>query len=168
MGCDGIDAVQPHMQNTENSPIEEMEVSYPVSVVRYQLIPDSGGAGQYRGGLGLRRDYRFEGDVQLSVMADRVKFAPQGLDGGSPGSPCRFIVDPDGDPQELPSKFSIPVAAGSTVSVQIGGGGGFGPPRLRSKDAIAHDIGSGKISSEKAKTEYGYSPERDGSSGPGL
>lgn len=162
-GRDGIDAVQPHMQNTENSPIEEMEAGYPVSVVRYQLIPDSGGAGQYRGGLGLRRDYLFEGDVQLSVMADRVKFAPQGLDGGRPGSPCRFIVDPDGDARELPSKFSIPVAAGSTVSVQIGGGGGFGLPQLRSGGAIADDIASGKISTEHARTEYGYSPDRDGS-----
>lgn len=155
-GSDGINAVQPHMQNTENSPVEEMEASYPVAVVRYELIPDSGGAGRYRGGLGLRRDYRFEGDVRLSVMADRVKFAPQGIAGGLPGSPCRFVVDPDGQAIQLSSKFSIPVAGGTVVSVQMGGGGGFGDPAERDPDAIAADLANGMITPDRARDQYGY------------
>ena len=162
LGGDGMDAVQPHMQNTENSPVEETEASYPVSIVRYELIPDSGGPGRYRGGMGLRRDYRFEGDVRLSVMADRVKFSPQGLAGGEPGRACHFIVDPEGEARELPSKFSIGVAAGSTVSVQMGGGGGFGDPRERSQDAIDADLANGVITPEHAAAAYGYGSFEEG------
>lgn len=157
LGLDGMDAVQPHMQNTENSPVEEIESGYPVVIVRYELIPDSGGAGEYRGGLGLRRDYLFEGDVRLSVMADRVKFSPQGVAGGRPGSPCRFVVDPEGEAVELSSKFTIPVPAGTTVSVQMGGGGGFGDPSLRDPGRVAADLAAGVITPEHAAREYDYS-----------
>jgi N-methylhydantoinase B len=161
-GRDGMDAVQPHMQNTENSPIEETEANYPVEIVRYELIQDSGGAGEYRGGLGLRRDYRFEGDVRLSVMADRVKFAPQGLSGGAPGRASRFVLDPEGEARELPSKFSIGVAAGETVSVQMGGGGGFGDPDARDADAVAEDLENGVITRDHAERWYGFAPPPDG------
>lgn len=164
-GRDGMDAVQPHMQNTENSPIEEIEANYPVEIVRYELIQDSGGAGEYRGGLGLRRDYRFEGDVRLSVMADRVKFAPQGLSGGAEGRASRFVVDPEGEARQLPSKFSIGVAAGETVSVQMGGGGGFGDPRERDADAVAKDLENGVITRDHAERWYGALPLSDGSAG---
>lgn len=157
-GSDGINAVQPHMQNTENSPVEEMEAGYPVAIVRYELIADSGGAGRFRGGLGLRRDYQFEGDVRLSVMADRVKLSPQGLAGGHPGHPCRFVVDPDGEALELSSKFSIPVRGGTVVSVQMGGGGGFGDPSERDLAAIAEDLANGMITPNHAREEYGYEP----------
>lgn len=156
LGSDGMDAVQPHMQNTENSPVEEIEANYPVAIVRYELIPDSGGPGRHRGGMGLRRDYRFEGDVRLSVMADRVKFNPQGLAGGQPGNACRFIVDPDGEARELPSKFSIAVSAGATVSVQMGGGGGFGDPTERDPERIIADLANGVITAEHAAEAYGY------------
>ncbi len=153
LGVDGIDAVQPHMQNTENSPVEEMEASYPVAIIRYELIADSGGPGTYRGGLGLRR---FEGEVRLSVMADRVKRSPQGLAGGGPGRPCRFVLDPEGDATELSSKFSIPVSGGAVFSVQMGGGGGFGEPSGRDPAAIAVDLANGVITPEHARTAYGY------------
>lgn len=156
-GLDGMNAVQPHMQNTENSPVEQTEAGYPVAIVRYELIADSGGPGEFRGGLGLRRDYRFEGDVRLSVMADRVKFAPQGLAGGQPGDPCRFVFDPDGEARQLPSKFSIPVPAGVVVSVQMGGGGGFGEPGARHPSAIESDLANGMITPEHAATAYGHS-----------
>lgn len=164
LGSDGMDAVQPHMQNTENSPVEETEASYPVSIVRYELIPDSGGPGRYRGGLGLRRDYRFEGDVRLSVMADRVKFNPQGLAGGKPGRACHFIVDPEGEARELPSKFSIGVPAGSTVSLQMGGGGGFGDPSERDAASISADLDNGVITEEHAVDSYGYPASNGGES----
>ncbi|MDH3427244.1 MAG: hydantoinase B/oxoprolinase family protein [Gemmatimonadota bacterium] len=155
-GLDGMDAVQPHMQNTENSPIEETEANYPVAITRYELIEGSGGAGEFRGGMGLRRDYQFEGDVKLSIMADRVKFSPQGLAGGLPGHPCRFIIDPDGEARQLPSKFSITVPAGTTMSVQIAGGGGYGDPSDRDPAAIASDLKNGLISRAQAKQLYGY------------
>jgi N-methylhydantoinase B len=153
-GLDGIDAVQPHMQNTENSPVEETEANYPVEITRYELIPDSGGAGRYRGGAGLRRDYRFEGDVRLSVMADRVRFAPQGIGGGGPGEACHFVLEPDGEARQLPSKFMIPVEAGMIVSVQMGGGGGHGDPSERPVDAVARDLNEELISASFAQRWY--------------
>ena len=155
-GLDGIDGVQPHMQNTENSPIEEMEASYPVSILRYKLIPDSGGAGQYRGGAGLQRDYAFEGFVDFSVMADRAKFAPKGVAGGDSARPSRFVLHTDGEARELPSKFTVGVAPGDVVSIRIGGGGGYGHPSDRTREAIITDLRSGLLTEDRAKQVYGF------------
>lgn len=143
LGLDGIDGVQPHMQNTENSPIEETEASYPLFVERYELIPGSGGVGQFRGGLGIRRDYSFEGEVDFTVMADRVKLRPEGAMSGGPGRGCRFVVDPDGTPRELPSKFTVRLAAGEIISLQTAGGGGWGDPSFRTAEKTAADVANG-------------------------
>ena len=126
LGIDGMDGVQPHVQNTENAPIEETEANYPVRFLRYALIPDSEGPGRWRGGLGLRRDYVFEGDVTFSVMAERVRFAPQGLLGGGEARSNHYIRDPEGRAIRYPSKFSVDLAAGEVMSIQSGGGGGYG------------------------------------------
>lgn len=112
---DGPDAVQTNLQNTENAPIEEVELNYPIRVARLELIPDSGGAGTFRGGLGVRRDFEFpDAPCTWSVMSDGRKFAPWGLAGGRPGRPARFILDPLGEHKELPS--------------QVGGRGAEGRP----------------------------------------
>ena len=92
---DGPDAVQPHPQNTENAPVEETEINYPVRILRYELIEESEGPGTYRGGLGLRRDYTFEDDVSFTILADRDKWGPSGLFGGESAAPARYILDPD-------------------------------------------------------------------------
>ena len=153
---DGIDAVQPHMQNTENSPVEETEANYPVQLVRYELIPDSEGAGRFRGGLGLRRDYRPEGEVVFSVLADRARFAPQGLAGGLPARPAHYVRNPDSDkPVEFPSKMSVQLAPGEVFSVQMPGGGGYGDPLDRAADKVLEDVLSGKISPDRALNVYG-------------
>ncbi len=111
-------AIQPHLQNTENAPIEETEANYPVRFLCYALIPDSEGSGRWRGGVGLRRDYVFEGDVTFSIMSERVRFAPQGLFGGDAARSNHYIRDPDGAAIRYPSKFSIEVAAGEVMSIQ--------------------------------------------------
>ncbi|HTX01338.1 MAG TPA: hydantoinase B/oxoprolinase family protein [Acidimicrobiales bacterium] len=167
-GLDGINAVQPHMQNTENAPIEETEARYPVSIVRYELIRDSDGAGEFRGGLGLRRDYTFEGTVQFSVMADRAKLAPEGLAGGLDATPSRFLLDPDGETRSLGSKFSIEVEPGHVVSVQIGGGGGWGDPALRRGELVASDVDNGFVSASRARELYGFEPEGRSAGEPGA
>lgn len=155
LGRDGIDAVQSHMQNTENSPIEEMEHAYPVSIVRYELIPDSGGAGRFRGGLGLRRDYTFEGPVRFTVMADRAKFVPQGIAGGGPALGSAFILNPGAGEERLPSKFTAALQPGDVVSVQIGGGGGWGDPAERPHDQVQEDLANELISPSTAARAYG-------------
>ena len=83
---DGPDAVQTHGQNTENAPVEEMEINYPVRVLRYELVENSEGAGKHRGGLGVRRDYRFvDHEVTFTILADRDRWGPWGLFGGQEG-----------------------------------------------------------------------------------
>jgi N-methylhydantoinase B len=157
-----MDAVQPHVQNTENAPIEETEANYPVLYRRYALEADSEGAGRWRGGLGLRRDYVFEGPVAFSIMTERVRFAPQGLLGGGPARSNYFIRDPDGDAERLPSKFTVDLPAGGVFSVQTAGGGGFGPVAERDPDAVRHDVWSERISAGRARDVYGLdgpSPE---------
>jgi len=152
---DGIEAVQPHMQNTENSPVEETEANYPVRIVRYALIPDSEGGGRTRGGLGLRRDYMPEGAVQFSVLADRARFAPQGLCGGLPARHAHFVQNPDSDPRELGSKVSVHLEPGEVFSVQMAGGGGFGPAWERDPEHVLADVLDDKVSVERARAVYG-------------
>lgn len=152
---DGIDAIQPHVQNTENSPIEETEANYPLQIVRYELIPESEGPGRYRGGLGLRRDYCFEGEVTFSVMADRAKFPPFGLEGGLSARTAHYVRNPDDNAHEYSSKFSTILQPGEVMSIQMGGGGGYGPPLTREPEKVLNDVMSGRISSERAKAQYG-------------
>ena len=154
---DGMDAVQPHVQNTENSPVEETESNYPVQIVRYELIPDSEGAGRFRGGLGLRRDYTFEAGVTFSVMADRAKFPPWGLRGGLAARPAHYIRNPDDGGAQYGSKFSVDLQPAEGFSVQMGGGGGYGPPWERDPTHVLADVAAGRISVHRAFAVYGVS-----------
>lgn len=152
---DGIDGVQPFVQNTENAPIEETEANYPIRFLRYALIPDSEGAGTFRGGLGLRRDYQVETPTAFSVLADRAKFPPWGLAGGGSARPAHYILDPDGEARELPSKFTVYLEPGGALSVQMGGGGGYGSPLERDPQAVLADVLAGKVSVDRALNVYG-------------
>ena len=128
---DGPDAVQPHPQNTENAPVEETEINYPVRILRYEMIEESEGPGTHRGGLGLRRDYTFEDDVSFTILADRDKWGPSGLFGGRAANPARYILNPDTDPTVVSSKTTLALHAGDVISIQSCGGGGYGPPEAR-------------------------------------
>ena len=153
---DGIDGVQPHIQNTENAPVEETERGYPFRVECYELIDDSGGAGRRRGGLGLRRDYVPEGDLVFSVMGDRVDHAPRGIFGGGNGRAADFVRNPGTpDEQHLGSKFSVHLAAGERLSVQIGGGGGYGDPAEREPERVDADVRTGRVTPAAAERDYG-------------
>ncbi|MCY3765694.1 MAG: hydantoinase B/oxoprolinase family protein [Gemmatimonadetes bacterium] len=153
---DGPDAIQTTIHNTENAPIEEVEINYPIHFARYGLITDSGGAGRFRGGLGIRRDFEFpDCDTTFTVLSDGTRFPPWGLEGGGEGRPARFIRDPEGAAEALPSKSSITVPAGGRVSVQTPGGGGFGRPDERDPGAVVRDVRDRKISPRTARETYG-------------
>lgn len=152
---DGIDAVQPHVQNTENAPVEETEANYPVRIERYSLIDNSEGPGRFRGGLGLRRDYTFESDVTFTVFGDKAKIAPQGLVGGSPARSCHYVRNPNSAPMEYPSKLSIGLSPGEVFSVQMGGGGGYGDAFDRDPRSALTDVRLGKVSVSRARADYG-------------
>lgn len=159
---DGLDAVQVHMTNTSNLPVECMELEYPLRVEEYRLISDSGGPGKYRGGLGIRKDIRIlEGDAIFTVKADRSKIPPWGLFGGGKGLAGQIVINPDTDnPIILDSKKSGTILPkGSILSCRTPGSGGFGNPLERDKALIIRDLEQGMISKESAIHDYGFTEE---------
>src|SRR5947209_17628823 len=131
VGKDGPDAVQAHGQNTENAPIEQSENNYPFRIARYELIEDSDGAGKFRGGLGLRRDYCFpDHEVSFTILSDRDRWGPHGLFGGLPGLKAEYILNPEDAVEtlhatSLPSKTTVQLKAGDVISFRSCGGGGY-------------------------------------------
>ncbi|WP_336330161.1 hydantoinase B/oxoprolinase family protein [Haloarcula sp. CGMCC 1.2071] len=138
---DGMDGVQVGMTNTLNTPVEAMETEYPLRVEQYALRPSSGGDGRYRGGLGLERTVTVETDATVSLLTERRRTAPAGIDGGEDGATGENLVD--GEP--VPAKASVDVAAGTTVSVRTPGGGGHGEPAERDPEARDRDRRDGKV-----------------------
>jgi N-methylhydantoinase B len=156
-GSDGPDAVQTHHQNTQNTPIEEMEAFYPVRMLRYALARDSEGAGRFRGGLGVEREYTFVAhEAAFTILADRRKFPPRGLFGGGDGQPARYtLVRPDGTATDLPSKATFRVGPGDVVRYRTCGGGGYGDPMARDPELVARDVREMKLSPQRAEQAYG-------------
>jgi N-methylhydantoinase B len=152
-----MDAVQAHFQNTENAPVEETESSYPVRIVRYELIENSEGGGRHRGGLGVRRDYTFPGHApSFSILSDKARFAPWGLFGGHDARPAKYVLNPETPrARELPSKITLQLAPDDVVSVQTPGGGGTQSPLERPAEGVALEVSQGKISAERARVVYG-------------
>ena len=152
---DGPDAVQPHGQNTENAPIEETEINYPVQIVRYELVEDSEGPGRHRGGLGLRRDYLFnDHDVTFTILSDRDKSGAWGIMGGNESRKAYYILNPQGEAKAMSSKTTLDLKPGDTISYQTCGGGGYGPPEERDPSLVLKDVRDGKVSVERAKSIY--------------
>jgi N-methylhydantoinase B len=129
---DGVDGIHTHMTNSLNTPIEALEYSYPLRVRRYGYRQDSGGAGRYRGGNGLVREMEFLAEAQVSLLADRHRFAPYGLAGGQPGSCGRITLlrAGGGSAEQLSSKCTVTAHQGDVLCIETPGGGGWGdhPP----------------------------------------
>lgn len=127
---DGQDGVQCNMTNTMNTPIESLEITYPLRVESYELREGSSGAGLNRGGNGVRRALRVIGhEARVSLQSDRRKFAPYGLHGGADGSPGKnSITDRSGVKHEKPGKASFNLFADEVVMLETPGGGGWGAP----------------------------------------
>ncbi len=154
-GSDGPDAVQTHGQNTENAPIEETEMNYPLRILRYELVDDSDGAGRFRGGLGLRRDYQFyDHEVRFTVLADRDRFGPHGLFGGQPGKTASYVLVRDGADRPLSSKVTLDLSPDDVMSYRTCGGGGYGPPEEREPERVLRDVREGRVSVERARDLY--------------
>lgn len=164
-GLDGPDAVQSHGQNTENAPVEETEFNYPVRITRYELLPDSEGAGKTRGGLGLRRDYLFpESAVTFTILADREKEGPWGLFEGYPGRKARYVLIDGMTELELGSKVTVELVPGQIISYRTCGGGGYGKPKNRDPNLVLLDVCQEKISLDRARDIYGVIIDPDNGS----
>ncbi len=159
---DGPDAVQAHGQNTENAPIEETELNYPVLIPTLALVEDSEGPGRFRGGLGLRKDYLFDRPTTYTILADRDRFGPWGAMGGHDAKVAEYVLIRGGAETRLGSKVTVELEAGDVISVRTCGGGGYGPPEQREPEAVLRDVRQGKVSAARAREIYRVAL-RDGS-----
>lgn len=142
--------------NVTNIPVELHETRYPVLIDRLELIPDSGGAGRHRGGLGLRKDFTLFGEnITFTNLMERTETRPWGLQGGETGTRGRTLLNPDEEGDELHPKGTFSLEYGDTVSFQLSGAGGYGDPAERDPDAVARDVRKGYISPEAARETYG-------------
>ncbi|SMO51292.1 N-methylhydantoinase B [Balnearium lithotrophicum] len=126
-GADGESAVQTHMTNTLNTPVEVLEYQYPLMVTEYSIRENSGGGGIWKGGDGIVREFLFLGETEVTVLSERRKFSPYGLEGGRPGKRgVNILIDGEGRKKELPSKFTRLFKPGERLRIETPGGGGYG------------------------------------------
>jgi N-methylhydantoinase B len=162
---DGMDGVQCHLTNTSNLPIESLEQEYPLIVERYELVPDSGGPGRWRGGLGIRRDIRLlRGTAVLEGSTSRRLTDPWGLRGGLAGSRATVTVNGNAALVDPPGRAIV--APGDAVSIVTAGGGGYGDPQERDRPLVEADLIDGKITERQAREAYAPPQPRVGSPAP--
>ena len=153
---DGVSAAVSMCQgDVKNTPIELQELYYPLMYECHALRRDSGGAGKFRGGIGVEVKVTPLHDFYLSRNTDRIKCPPWGLLGGAQGAVNETIIERNGNSETLPGKFShLLVHPGETVTFLTAGGGGYGEPAKREIAAIERDIALGYISKQQAEKEY--------------
>ncbi len=147
---DGLSGIHVHLTNTSNLPVEAMEREYPVTLLRYELIPDSAGAGRMRGGMGIRRNYRVERACRLNLEASRWMSSPWGLDGGGEAANSTVLVN-----GQRVTDRALALETGDIVDFVTPGGGGYGTPSERSPEAVRRDLREGRISAGFAREHYG-------------
>jgi N-methylhydantoinase B len=154
MGHDGASATATHLSNLHITPIEILESEFPCRITRFELEPDSGGAGQWRGGLSLVREYELLEDATVIRRYDKSRFPPGGVAGGEAGSGARFVIRL-GTEQEYvtPSSGRYEMQAGERFLLQSAGGGGCGEPSRRDPAAVARDIAEGYVTAEATTKE---------------
>jgi N-methylhydantoinase B/oxoprolinase/acetone carboxylase alpha subunit len=165
--ADGIDTVETDVTNCMNLPVEVLELSVPIRVVRAALRKDSGGAGRYRGGLGVIREYEMlEGPVRVGHRGERFYSRAPGLGGGEAGTSAISVIKRRGSIEEIiPSKSEFTLEAGDRLVLETAGGAGHGDVLLRDPALVAADVRAGKVSAEAARDIYGLD-EADGARGP--
>ncbi|MCE7030027.1 hydantoinase B/oxoprolinase family protein [Jiella avicenniae] len=153
---DGKDGVQVHITNTSNLPIEAIETEYPLRVVSYGFVEDSGGAGRHRGGGGLRRVIQPIGhDCLFNGAGERFRNAPWGIFGGGPGRPGRYVLEGEDGETILDVKPSgVTVGPDERVVIETPGSGGYGAPAERDPASLRDDLVSGKYSRTYLETHY--------------
>lgn len=154
---DGTSAVHTHMTNTRNAPVEVIESAYPFFIHQYGVVPESAGAGKFRGGFGMVREIEIESEqTTVTVSSDRFSTCPWGLFGGQDAKPgSASIIHADGSREQLPPKITRRIQRGDRLVSVTPGGGGWGNPRERSPEAVRRDFIEGLISAKTAFEVYG-------------
>jgi N-methylhydantoinase B len=146
-GHDGASGTACHLSNLHVTPIEILESEYPCRIDRFDLLPDSGGDGQWRGGLSMVREYALLEDASVVRRYDKSKYPPQGLDGGKDGEGAKFVIRlGTQDEFETPSSGRFEMKKGDRFRLQTAGGGGYGDPQKRAADMRARDAAEGYVS----------------------
>ena len=166
-GADGVDGITHETGFLRNTPIESLEKRTDILVRRYELLPDSAGAGQWRGGNAIRLD--FETLHARSLVGargqERLRFAPWGLAGGQAGRCGSVVLNPETPREQELSKIAmLPFEPGDVISFRSPSGGGWGDPKLRDAEAVLADVQSGLLSVDTAREQYGVAV-RTGSDG---
>jgi len=161
---DGQSGTSVNQSNAKIAPIEIIESEFPTRVLRFELIPDSGGAGQYRGGLGIRREYLNLEDARFSIRSTKHVIAPEGAAQGGKGRTGDIIVNPDTDAaKQLPTRYAdYPLKGGDQFRLLTPGGGGYGNGFARDPELVAHDLNEGYVTPEGALRDYGVVAARQG------
>ncbi len=155
-GKDGDSGTSVNHLNSKIAPVEIVETEFPVRLLHHDLIKESFGAGRYRGGLGILREYLMLEDARLSLRCAKHLFPPSGIDGGYPGRPGMVFVNPgSGTEQKLPGRCEYPLKKGDILRFERTGGGGFGNPLEREPAKVLHDVEDGYLSIERAFDDYG-------------
>jgi N-methylhydantoinase B len=152
---DGLDGVHVHMTNTSNLPVEALETEYPLTLLRYELVDNSGGPGRWRGGMGLRRVYRAEAPCRVRVDGSRFLSAPWGLDGGRDGGKARVTLRDGAKPFDHGNGA---LRTGEIIDIVIAGAGGHGSPSDRDEALVRRDLAEGRIDHATARSAYQFDP----------
>jgi N-methylhydantoinase B len=161
---DGVSAMDELVINVMNTPVEAVETEFPVRVERYELVPDSGGAGKFRGGLGLRRLWRILGEEAIvNLRTDRFKFSSPGLFGAKPARPSSATLNPESpERRALTSKVAgLRLKKDDVFCFELGGGGGWGDPRARDPELVRQDVVRGYVSERAAAADYAVALDAD-------
>ncbi|MBI2987801.1 MAG: hydantoinase B/oxoprolinase family protein, partial [Deltaproteobacteria bacterium] len=161
-GKDGVSATAFHLSNCKTAPVEIIESEFPTRVERFELLPDSGGAGCWRGGLGFVREYRvLQDEVRFSLRTDKHLIAPWGHERGKQGGRGACIINPGAEGEKrLPSRFGDYVLQqGDLLRLERPGGGGIGNPRERPPEWVLEDVRQIYVSMESARLDYGVALE---------
>ena len=147
--------------NVQNTPIEVLEHKAPIRIEHLEIRPDSGGAGRYRGGVGIRRDYRFLKEAKALATVKKTKTDGWGIDGGQPGARNAVVLRPGTDEEHSTGTFRDSFNADEVVSNRTAGGGGYGAPHERPPKAVRDDVIDGYVTREMAAETYGVVLDED-------
>jgi N-methylhydantoinase B len=155
---DGVSAMDELVVNVMNTPVEAVETEFPVRVQCYELVQDSGGPGSFRGGLGVRRQWRIMGEESIvNLRTDRFKFSSPGIFGAKPARASAASLQSAGAAaRPLTSKAAgLRLKKGDVLTLEFAGGGGSGDPRERPPGHVREDVVRGYVSREAARNDYG-------------
>jgi N-methylhydantoinase B len=155
MGHDGATGTATHLSNLHTTPIEVLESEFPVRITRFDLVPDSGGPGRWRGGLAMRREYQLLENASVTRRFNKTRFPPKGVAGGQAGTRARFVVRVGTEKEyETPASARVEMLSGERFLLQSAGGGGYGDPRERDPAAVAADIAEGYVTEKAAVRDH--------------